>query len=146
MDYKIRLINTEEAYIIRHSVLRVGKPIESCAFDGDNLETTFHFGIFLKNDLIGVCTFLKNSNNLITETSQYQLRGMAILEKFQKKGLGNVILNYGENFLKTKNTQIIWCNAREKASNFYKKSHYKIIGNPFNIKEIGIHYIMYKVL
>ena len=47
---------------------------------------------------------------------------------------------------KDKNAKIIWCNARENAVNFYKKNRYQIIGESFNIKDIGLHYLMYKVL
>lgn len=71
---------------------------------------------------------------------------MAILEKFQSNGFGNIILDYGEQFMKKKKANIIWCNAREIAVNFYQKNGYKIIGDAFDIKDIGIHYTMYKVL
>lgn len=71
---------------------------------------------------------------------------MAILEKFQGNGFGNIILDYGEQFMKNKKANITWCNAREIAVNFYQKNGYKIIGDAFDIKDIGIHYTMYKVL
>jgi len=80
------------------------------------------------------------------ETPQYQLRGMAVLKPFQGKGLGEFILRHGDVLLKEKNAKIIWCNARENAVHFYKKNAYQIIGEPFNIKDIGLHNVMYKVL
>ncbi|GAA4886333.1 GNAT family N-acetyltransferase [Flaviramulus aquimarinus] len=143
-NYNIKPINSEEAYKVRHPVLREGKPIESCVFDGDDFETTIHLGLYYKTKLVGVCSFLKNNHDAISETAQYQLRGMAVLEKYQGKGLGNSILDYGENLLKKKDSQIIWCNAREVAVYFYQKCGYSIIGQPFNIKYIGMHYIMQK--
>lgn len=146
LNYTIKYISPSEAYTVRHPVLRKGKPIESCVFDGDDFGTTFHLGLFKENKLIGVCSFFKNNQNLIPETSQYQLRGMAVLDDYQGLGIGAMVLTYGERLLKDKNIKIIWCNAREKASNFYKKNGYNITGNPFDIKDIGLHYIMYKVL
>ncbi|MDP5158362.1 MAG: GNAT family N-acetyltransferase [Flaviramulus sp.] len=131
---------------MRHPVLRAGKHIDTCHFAGDDLETTFHLGIFLNEELLGICSFFKSNHNCITSKNQYQLRGMAILKEFQGKGLGNIILNFGENLLREQNTQVIWCNAREVAVNFYLKTGYKTIGNTFNIKDIGIHYMMYKNL
>ena len=145
-EYNIKIISSTEAYIVRHPVLRTGKPIESCFFDGDNYETTFHLGIFSKNKLVGVCSFFKNNHASIFEENQYQLRGMAVLKTFQKKGFGKIILNYGETLLKQKHTNIVWCNAREIAVNFYEKCGYKIISEPFNIKGIGKHYVMHKIL
>lgn len=94
--------------------------------------------------MIGVSSFFKNHHPSISKENQYQLRGMAILKEHQGKGIGNIILNYGEKFLKEKNIDIIWCNAREVAINFYKRNGYIIIGEPFTIKDIGLHYVMYK--
>ncbi|SFZ93773.1 Acetyltransferase (GNAT) domain-containing protein [Flaviramulus basaltis] len=71
---------------------------------------------------------------------------MAILKEYQGKGIGNIILNYTEEFIKKKNTDIIWCNAREIAVDFYKKNNYQTIGKAFPIKDIGLHYVMYKTL
>ncbi|MEN3322987.1 GNAT family N-acetyltransferase [Mariniflexile soesokkakense] len=146
MNYTIKHITATETYIVRHPVLRTGKPIETCTFDGDDLNTTFHLGIYIEDKLVGVCSFFKSKHQLLTEEFQYQLRGMAVLDEYQGFGLGKFILTHGENLLKQKNTQVIWCNARENAVEFYKKTSYKIIGNPFNIEDIGLHYIMHKTL
>ena len=120
--------------------------MSSCVFDGDNHETTFHLGIYLEDNIIGVCSFFKNKHKSITHESQYQVRGMAILKSFQGKGLGHKILSYGENLLNDKNIETIWCNAREVASDFYKKNGYQILGEPFLIQKIGVHFVMYKHL
>lgn len=50
----IQEIQSKETYIVRHPVLRKGKPLESCLFEGDDLETTHHFGLFLDSELIGI--------------------------------------------------------------------------------------------
>lgn len=129
---------------MRQPVLRPGKPIEACEFDGDNLETTIHLGIYMTNDLIGVCSFFKNSFDALSEKNQFQLRGMAVLKSHQKMGLGKELVHYGENLLAQKNTNAIWCNAREVAVNFYKNNGYTVISNPFDIVGIGKHYTMSK--
>ncbi|MEL0457473.1 GNAT family N-acetyltransferase [Flavobacteriaceae bacterium SZ-1-7] len=110
------------------------------------MDTTFHLGIFSKEKLLGVCSFFKANNANIPESSQYQLRGMAVLNEFQGKGLGHHILNFGEQIIKKKNTKIVWCNAREVAVNFYRKNGYRITGEPFIIETIGLHFVMYKML
>ncbi|WP_370476939.1 GNAT family N-acetyltransferase [Tamlana flava] len=124
----------------------MGKPKHTCIFDGDNLDTTFHLGIFSEEKLLGVCSFFKANNPNISESPQYQLRGMAVLNEFQGKGLGHQILIFGEQMIKKKNAKIAWCNAREVAINFYRKNGYEITGKPFNIETIGLHFVMYKVL
>lgn len=96
---------------------------------------------------MGISSFFKKSNPSISiKTTQYQLRGMAVLNAFQGKGLGHILLEYGENLLKEKHIPIIWCNARQVAINFYKKNNYQIIGEAFYLKDIGLHYTMYKNL
>ena len=51
---------------------------------------------------------------------QFQLRGMATSEKFQKKGLGKRLMKYAEQILKSEGVDVIWCNARTTATVFYK--------------------------
>ncbi|GAA4812627.1 GNAT family N-acetyltransferase [Litoribaculum gwangyangense] len=127
-------------------MLRAGKPIETCVFDGDDLETTFHLGIHTKDKLVGICSFFKKDHTDIQGKNQYQLRGMAVLKEYQGLGLGNIILTYGEKILEEKKVEVIWCNAREVALNFYKKCGYQIIGNSFLIQDIGWHYVMFKFI
>lgn len=145
-NYTIKIIDSKETYAVRHPILRAGKPLESCVFDGDDFETTIHLGLFTHNKLIGISSFLEKKHISFNETTQYQLRGMAILKEFQGKSLGNIILKEGELILKKKGVKVIWCNAREVAVKFYMRNNYEIIGDAFNIKNIGLHYTMYKVL
>ncbi|WP_158844714.1 GNAT family N-acetyltransferase [Algibacter sp. L1A34] len=145
-NYYIKQISAIDTYAVRHPVLRAGKPITSCIFEGDDLETTMHFGIYDNDELVGVCSFLKNNNPKFPEFRQYQLRGMAVLKSQQGLGLGQELLKYCDTILKLEKTELIWCNAREVAVNFYKKNGYSPIGEPFNIKDIGPHFVMKKQL
>ncbi|MFD2551886.1 GNAT family N-acetyltransferase [Bizionia sediminis] len=140
--YTVRLINAEETIPIRHAVLRINKPIASCYFLEDHVNTSFHLGLFFKKTLIGVATFLKNNHPNFSENSQYQLRGMAILQAHQNKGLGGLLLNQGMLELKKVHANRIWCHAREAAVHFYRKNGFKTIGDPFYITDIGFHFLM----
>lgn len=139
----IKKISSKETYVVRHPVLREGRPIEDCVFDHDNDPETFHLGLYVLEELLGVVTYLKNTKSEFTGI-QYQLRGMAVLKKYQKRGFGNLLIKKGEQLLKQKKTNLVWCNVREIAVNFYKKHGFKIIGKPFVIPKIGLHYVMYK--
>ena len=143
---EVKKINSFETLKVRHQVLRQGKPIDTCKFEGDDLETTFHIGLFYYSELIGVVTYTKNNNSSFKNDSQYQLRGMAILQPFQGKKFGNILLEEGEKLLKTKKCSLIWCNARESAVNFYSKFGFKKSGDAFEIPEIGTHFAMYKTV
>lgn len=140
----IKKINSVQTYSIRHEVLRKGKPIKTCKFKGDDDEYTTHFGSFFEDNLVGVISIFKENNILFTESNQFQIRGMAVLEEFQGKGLGAELVKKAENHCLNLNTNLIWFNARENAVPFYKKLNYKIIGNSFLIPDVGIHFVMYK--
>jgi len=143
---EIKKITAFETIIVRHPVLRLGKPIASCYFEGDDLPTTSHFGLYFENQLVAIISSFKVQNKLFIEENQYQIRGMAVLEEFQKKGFGEALLNYCENEIKINNGELIWFNARESAVGFYKKSGYEILGDQFEIPDVGPHYILFKTI
>ena len=143
---EIKKITAFETIIVRHPVLRPGRPIESCHFDGDDLPTTSHFGLYFENQLAGVISAFKAQNKLFTEENQYQIRGMAVLSEFQKKGFGEALLEYCENEIRLKSGNLIWFNARKTAIGFYEKSGYGILGDSFEIPDVGPHYILFKAI
>ena len=55
----IQNISSQDTYVVRHPVLRSGKPLETCRFDGDDLPTTQHFGFFEKGKIIGIKKYEK---------------------------------------------------------------------------------------
>lgn len=142
----IHQIEAEETFSVRQPVLRPGKPIESCHFDSDNLGTTAHFGLYEHDDLIGVVSVYKVNHPVSSKKEQYQIRGMAVLQEFQRKGIGEQLVKKVEHHVKEQKGELIWFNAREKAVPFYQKLDYKIKGEPFDIPEIGTHFVMLKCI
>jgi ribosomal protein S18 acetylase RimI-like enzyme len=142
--YTIKEITANDTFFVRHPVLRNGKPIASCHFDGDTLPTTLHFGIFATEKLIGVISLFKNHHSFFQEVNQIQIRGMAVLEEFQRKGFGEKLISHCEGLLKNEANGLLWFNARSNAVGFYEKLGYKIIGTSFEITDVGTHFVMYK--
>lgn len=85
---ELKQIQTNDLIPVRHAVLRKGLPVESCHFQEDNLSTTIHFGAFVDKKIVGCATVIKNRNSNFDTENQYQLRGMAVLDDFQKQGVG----------------------------------------------------------
>ena len=112
----------------------------------DFTATTSHFGLYFEKQLVAIISSFKVQNKLFSEENQYQIRGMAVLDEFQKKGFGEALLNYCENEIKLKKGNLIWFNARKTAVGFYKKSGYKILGDRFEIPDVGPHYILFKTI
>ncbi|RZJ49817.1 MAG: GNAT family N-acetyltransferase [Flavobacterium sp.] len=140
----IKEIPSKETFIVRQPVLRKGKPVETCIFEGDDLEDTHHFGLYEEDELIGIISLFTKINSIFAEKNQAQIRGMAVLESHQKKGFGEALVKHCENFCIEKDINLIWFNARTVAVGFYKKMNYQIVGEAFDIKDVGEHYLMYK--
>ncbi|TRX38746.1 GNAT family N-acetyltransferase [Flavobacterium sp. ZT3R18] len=140
----IRKITALDTYPVRQAVLRKGKPLSTCLFDGDDLETTLHFGFFINTELTGIISLYKKNNDAFTPNNQYQIRGMAALEHHQKKGIGAALVLFCEDYCKKLLVDLIWFNARTTAVAFYEKLGYQKTGMPFEIKEVGEHNLMFK--
>lgn len=141
---EVKHIQAEETYAIRLEVLRQNIPLPY-KFNGDFDKDTFHLGAYLNNELVGVATFMKNNSKQFSGL-QYQLRGMATLDKVRGKGAGKKIMQRAFTILKAKSVNCLWCNARVIAVPFYEKLGLQTIGNQFNINYVGPHYVMYKYL
>ncbi len=151
MPITIHTINALETYSVRHPVLRAGRPVESCAMDGDHLESTLHLGAFNREHLIGVATLVKSLNDKAPVTLQesqtcYQLRGMAVQPQQQGNGIGKLLIDASIEQLQQLHIDLLWFNARIKAVSFYQRLGFEKVGHVFEIKEVGPHYKMYKWL
>lgn len=146
MEIKIKEIGFLEVFEVRNPVLRPGKPIESCRFDGDDLVTTKHFGCFEDRKLIGIVSVFENNSALFGSDRQFQLRGMAVLPNNQSKGIGKKLLDFAENYVRQQKGELIWFNARIGAVAFYQKSGYEMVGEEFDIPDVGLHLVMFKNL
>lgn len=137
-------ITAPQAYKIRKDVLRDGIPLTE-KMDGDFDESTIHLGVFVDDVLACVATFMQHDSPHFYGF-QYRLRGMATHKEYQQQGLGKIILDKAEQLLLQKKVDVLWCNARVVALDFYKKSEYQIIGAEFDVHLIGPHFVMFKNL
>lgn len=139
---QLKEIKAEDTYAIRKAVLRKNMTL-SHEMPGDHDPETVHLGIYDENKLLCTGSFMKNNRDEFTG-HQYQLRGMATAEGSQRKGYGRILLEKAEDFFKVRGIDLIWCNARVSALEFYKKSGYETIGEVFEVPQIGPHYVMFK--
>jgi GNAT superfamily N-acetyltransferase len=139
----IKIITAEETYSVRNPVLRPNQPLESCQFEGDNLATTIHLGYYDHEILVGIVSAFSKLNTNWTSNLQMQVRGMAVLADFQKKGIGEKLIERIIKLAHENKIQLIWFNARKNAVPFYEKLGFQSIGTAFEIEGAGTHYLMY---
>lgn len=149
MDIKIKKITARETYIVRHPVLRKGRPIDSCYCEGDDDLSTIHLGAVISDEVYGVASFMKIMAPVafpVNSKTQYQLRCMGVIEKAQGMGIGALIMKKGFQLLQENQIDILWCNARINAVPFYEKLGFSVQGEMFDIPLVGPHYRMWKEL
>lgn len=146
MNMNVKQIDAKDTYNIRNKILRPGLPVESCYFDGDNDDQTFHLGAFRDDKLASIASFYINIHPEFPEEYQYQLRGMATLDKYQGEGLSSALLKTAFPIIKKNHISRLWCNARVSAIGFYKKVGFEEIGEEFDIPGVGPHLLMSKLI
>jgi len=139
----IKFIPVEEVLPIRNIVLREGRlTLDQCRFPTDDVEGAFHLGYYVQETLVCVASFGPQSYEPYTGLG-YQLRGMATIEEYRGKNIGNQLLNFAIVYLRGQQANYIWCNARKKALKFYSGIGFEVISAEFEVPGIGPHYVMY---
>ena len=140
-------IEVSKCYPLRHKMLRKGKPLETCHFDGDNSKGTFHLGALIDNVIIGIISVYEKDLTQFKNSKGAQFRGIAVASKHQRKGVASKLINYAQKETKKRmNPKYIWLNGRISANNLYLDRGFKPIGDRFEINTIGIHQRFIKML
>jgi ribosomal protein S18 acetylase RimI-like enzyme len=139
----IRFIPVEDTLAMRNAILREGKfTLDECRFPTDKIDGAFHLGYFEDDQLICIASFhpqhYKGYQGL-----GYQLRGMATLEEYRGKGIGNQLVNFAIVYLRGQKANYVWCNARINALRFYQNIGFEVISEQFVIPITGPHHVLY---
>jgi ribosomal protein S18 acetylase RimI-like enzyme len=153
-----QMLPPEEIQQVRNEVLWPHKTFENCILETDRLSTTFHFGVQLDGLTVATVTFQKENTDKLKQDSskdvsqdalqekQYRLRAMAVCEGYRGQGFGDAIVEAGLNHLRELGVEVVWCDARVAALNFYRRLHFSELEEEYEIPIIGMHRFMWKVL
>lgn len=127
---------------LRHEILRKGLPREAAIFEGDEDQSSLHWGAFSDDRLVGCVTL--HASRWDNEPA-WQLRGMAVANDRQKAGVGRALLGAIDEYVaQVKSPSVLWCNARVPAAGFYQKHGWKVASDVFEIPTAGPHVRMVK--
>ncbi len=87
---------------------------------------------FEEDELLGCCVLS------ILDRTTFRLRQMAVLQNYQRRGIGASLLNYVENIARDRGCIKIMMHARLTAIGFYERMGYTVVGKPF--EEIGLQH------
>ncbi len=138
----ISRVSASEVYPIRQQVLRPDQPPESAIFPGDELDSTYHMGIFEEGSLIGIVSLYPEGPEGYEMNDAWRVRGMAVLPEHHGRGFGSKLLQACMAYASAHGGKALWCNARVMARPFYELRGLSIDGEAFDIPGIGPHYRM----
>jgi len=163
-----QILQPEEIQQLRNEVLWPHKTFENCILETDRLSTTFHFGVQIDGLTVATVTLqqeqsdkLDSLKGVIQDSSkgsskgvsqgtlqgnQYRLRAMAVREGYRGQGFGDSIVEAGLNHLRELGVEVVWCDARVAALNFYRRLQFEEFEEEYEIPIIGLHRFMWKVL
>jgi len=144
LQVEINKVDAEKIRPLRHSELRKGQDYSTTSYLKDYEDGTFHMACIVDDKIVTCATFYAEKSKKVKSNNAYRLRGMATDSQLQRKGYARNLMIKSFKELKKSDCDMLWCNARLVAVNFYKSVGFKIIGELFDIEAIGPHYYMYK--
>ena len=143
---EVRSLTTTETWPLRLSVLRPNRPLEAAQFPGDDLPTTKHFGAFRDGQLVGIASLFAAEMLEQPGTTAMQLRGMATAPEVRGEGFGRALVLECVTYAQTQRVEHFWFNARIGAVGFYSMLGFEVIGDEFEIPDVGPHFRMWRRL
>lgn len=119
----IEQIRPELTWRLRQEVLYPAQKLYEMELEED--QEGVHFGAFTDDKLVGIISLFQTDKS-------FQFRKLAVSSDYQKMGIGNALLQRVEEFAKSENGTVIWCNARVSAIGFYMKAGYAHTGKLFS--------------
>jgi GNAT superfamily N-acetyltransferase len=125
-------VDAGDVYELRRDVLRRGTPTDDVMFDADDDAATRHFAVRNDDgDVVATSTWSERECPHHPGTTALQLRGMAVRDDYQRRGLGAALVDAGIAFAGERGIELVWANARDAALAFYAAKGFTVIGDGF---------------
>jgi GNAT superfamily N-acetyltransferase len=143
---ELRRIPAAETRYLRHVVLRPHQRPEELVYPGDDAPDTVHLGLYVEGQQLGVASLYREARPGSPSSTEWRLRGMAVLASQQGKGYGGRPAPGLHRSRGASWRHPLWCNARTTASGFYTGLGFVVEGQEFELPGIGPHYLMWRGL
>jgi GNAT superfamily N-acetyltransferase len=131
-------IGAADTYPLRKLVLRDGTRSSVLAFEGDELDTTFHLGARCDGELVGISTWLDRAYPDRPAERAFQLRGMATHPDRRGHGAGDAMLVAGLDRCRSLGAALVWARARDTALGFYVRHGFATVGPGYTDLTTGL--------
>ncbi len=133
---RIQRTSVEQILPLRHRILRAGLPFEAARLEGDTAPSTIHLAALAGERVVGCVSLMPREYK---GQPAWQVRGMAIDEQWQRRGIGRELLSQARSHLPSGQPIRMWCNARVSAVPFYQRQGWWIDSEPFEVPTAGPH-------
>ena len=132
-------VPAQETYALRGAVLRPNGGEVTWA--GDEDPATFHLAARTPDGrVVGVVRFSPAPCPWRPlAAAPWQLRGMATEAAVRGSGAGRALLDDGLARVAARGGDVVWCDARVTASEFYERGGFTVVTEPFDKSGIGPH-------
>ena len=131
MNIKIREIQAQETYDLRHQVMWPDKPIEFIRLAND--QEGMHFGLLKGSNIISIVSLFITDNRA-------QFRKFATKTSEQGNGYGTLLLDHLMTIAEDEKIEKLWCNARADKTSFYER--FGMIQTPQRFVKEGVDFII----
>ena len=142
----IRAIGADEAFPLRHGVLRPALPPSASRYPLDEFAAAVHLGMFVSGMLVSVGSFLPEALEDGAVDGVFRLRGMVTLPDRRRRGHGGALLARGIAVLALRDGRVLWCNGRTGALTFYRWHGFEAVGEEFVTPGTGPHFRLVRAL
>lgn len=154
-DVTIRSVGIDDVLEVRAAVLRPGKPTDAARFPGDEDPRSLHLAASgADGSTIGVVTVVLEApgpaaadvlaGTLDPEGRAWRLRGMAVVESAQRRGIGRMLVSEALERLtaEERGPRGMFLHARAWVLGFYERLGFTGVGASFEVPGVGPHVMM----
>jgi len=145
-EFDVRAIEPGETYALRRALLRPHQQSHEMTWSGDEHPDTLHIGGFRDERLVGIGTVHRQVMPGSGEPDAWRIRGIAVDHGHRGHGLGYLMLYRLVEHAASRGGRVVWANATAVSFGFFEHHGFVRRGDPFELPEIGPHYVVYAEL
>jgi len=145
-EFEVRAISPVDTYELRRALIRPHQRVNEMTWPGDEHIDTLHVGGYRGETLVGIGTIHRQAMPGSVEAEAWRIRGVAVDFGHRGYGLGAMLLNHLIEHATISSGRVIWANTTATSFGFFEHHGFRRRGEPFELPEIGPHYVVYAEL